>query len=216
MSESTTRTVQRAMTLLASVCDRGTTNLADAARDANLPPSTALRLIRTLESSGFVAQNPDRGYRPGPRMIQLGAKAFTREMLVWLSREPMERVVDATGESVYLSVPGHQESAVYVSIVEGTYSVRHSNWVGRTVPLRGSAAGAVLRGEAPAAGYVVLENTIESDVTAISAPINAGDRVVAAMSTLVPTYRLDEDKRERCGQALVAATTTVGEALGEG
>ncbi|WP_345314839.1 IclR family transcriptional regulator, partial [Garicola koreensis] len=157
----------------------------------------------------------DNSYQPGPRLIQIGAKAFSREALVPLSRKPMEGVVETTGESVYLCVPGGNEQTIYISIVEGTFSVRHTNWVGRTVPLQGSAAGVVLRGEAPEAGYVVLENTVESDVTAISAPISASGRVVAAMSTLVPTYRLDEQKRLRCGQALVEATTAVSVALGE-
>lgn len=215
MSESSTRTVQRALTLLASVCDQGSTSLAEAARAADLPASTALRLMRTLETSEFLARGADNSYQAGARLIQLGAKAFTREMLVSLSREPMQDVVDATGESVYLSVPGPRETALYVSIVEGTFSVRHTNWVGRTVPLKGSAAGAVMRGEAPAAGYVVLQNTVEEDVTAISAPIPAGGRVVAAMSTLVPTYRLDRARRTLCGEALVTATGAVSEALGQ-
>ena len=215
MAESSTRTVQRALTLLASVCDRGGTSLAEAAREADLPASTALRLMRTLESADFLARSEDNSYQPGPRLIQLGAKAFSRQMLVPLSREPMQSVVTATGESVYLSVPGGGETALYISIVEGTFSVRHTNWVGRTVPLEGSAAGMVLRAGTPAAGYVVLENTVEEDVTAISAPISVGGRVVAAMSTLVPTYRLDEQKRTACGQALVAATSAVSQSLGE-
>lgn len=215
MSEPSTRTVQRALTLLAAVCDRGRANLVEAARDADLPVSTALRLLRTLESADFLTRDADSSYQPGPRLIQLGAKAFTREMLVPLSAAPMKSVVQATGESVYLAMPGIGKTALYISIVEGTYSVRHSNWVGRTVPLEGSAVGAVLRGKTPATGYVVVEQTVEEDVTAICAPVRAGERVVAAMSTLVPTYRLDEDKRHRCGQALVQATTALSQALGE-
>lgn len=72
-----------------------------------------------------------------------------------------------------------------------------------------------MRGETPDSGYVVLENTVEPDVTAISAPIGAGGGTVAAMSTLVPTYRLDEEKRMKCGQALVSATAAVSRSLGE-
>lgn len=215
MSEPSTRSVQRALTLLAVVCDRGQTNLVEAARDADLPASTAMRLMRTLESADFLTRGPDGTYQPGPRLIQLGAKAFTREMLVPLSTEPMQSVVAATGESVYLAMPGVGQTALYVSIVEGTHSVRHSNWVGRTVPLENSAVGAVLQGNTPDAGYVVVEKTIEEDVTAICAPVRVDGRVVAAMSTLVPTYRLDTDKRHRCGQALVRATTAVSRALGE-
>lgn len=215
MAESSTRTVQRALRLLASVCDEGSASLVESARAAELPPSTALRLMRTLESEDFLTRAADNSYQPGPRLIQIGAKAFSRETLVPLSRRPMETVVGKTGESVYVCVPGGSEQAIYISIVEGTYSVRHTNWVGRTVPLKTSAAGAVLRGETPQIGYVVLENTVEEDVTAISAPIAVGGRVVAAMSTLVPTYRLDEHKRVRCGQALVTAAEEVSQALGD-
>lgn len=215
MTESSTRTVDRALALLASVCDRGSATLAEAARDSELPASTALRLMRTLESSDFLTRDPDNGYRAGPRLIQLGAQAFTRQMLVSLSETPMQDVVDATGESVYLSVPGPRDSVLYVSILEGTHSVRHTNWVGRTIPQSESAAGAVMRGETPESGYVALENTIEDDVTAISAPIAVGGRVVAAMSTLVPTYRIDDQRLARCGEALVQATAQVAAALGE-
>ena len=173
MSESSsTRTVQRALTLLAAVSDHGSMSLAETAREADLPASTALRLMRTLESSDFLTRDLDNKYQPGPRLIQLGTKALLRDMLVPLSRAPMQAVVDATGESVYLSVPGPAQTALYVSIVEGTYSVRHANWVGRTVPLKDSAAGSVMRSETPQVGYVVLQNTVESDVTAISAPLS--------------------------------------------
>ena len=215
MAEPSTRTVQRALTLLATICDQGRVSLVDAARETDLPASTALRLLRTLESSEFLTRGTDSLYQPGPRLIQLGAKAFTHDRLAPLSAEPMQSVVETTGESVYLAVPGIGETALYIAIVEGTYSVRHSNWVGRTVPLDGSAAGAVLDGRTPAAGYMVVEQTVEQDVTAISAPVLAGGRVVAAMSTLVPTYRLDKDKKRRCGQALVGATREVSRALGE-
>lgn len=214
-SEPSTRTVDRAMALVAAVCDGDGVSIAAAAREAELHRSTALRLMRSLESTGFLIRDQHGDFRPGPRLIQLGAKAFSRESLIALSARPMTQVVDETGESVYLSIPGHGKSAVYVAIHEGTYSVRHTNWVGRAVPLEGSAVGLVFAGDVPPAGYVVLQNTIEEDVTAIVAPIRVGPRVVGAMSTLVPTYRLDQDKQEACGESLVRATAEVAEKLGQ-
>ena len=50
MAEPSTRTVERALALLATICDRGGANLADSARECDLAPSTALRLLRTLEN----------------------------------------------------------------------------------------------------------------------------------------------------------------------
>lgn len=215
MSKPSTRTVDRALTLLAWVCDHGTSTLSEAASASDIPLSTALRLMRTLESSNFLTRTTASNYQPGPRLIQLGAKAFSREMLVPLSRKPMENVVKTTGESVYLAIPGGEESAIYISIVEGTYSVRHTNWVGRTVPLDNSAVGVVLRGKTPSIGYIALENSVEEDVSAICAPVTSDNVVVAAISTLVPTYRIDEKKSQRCGEALVQAAGQISVALGQ-
>lgn len=205
MSEQSTRTVERALSLLATVCESGGTTLADASRSVDLAPSTALRLLRTLEASGFVRKDDDGGYRAGSRLIQLGALALGHESLIDLCRDEMSGLERETGESVYLSVPGHADTALYIGIVEGSHSVRHANWVGRTVPLEGSAAGAVLAGASPDEGFVVVERGIERDVTAIAAPISAGGRVVAALSLLVPSYRMPRSAALAHGALLAAA-----------
>ncbi len=71
---SSTRTVERALALLSEVCTREAVTLTECARHTGLPASTALRLLRTLESRGFISRDDDGGsFRAGPRMIQLGA-----------------------------------------------------------------------------------------------------------------------------------------------
>ncbi|GHD07868.1 IclR family transcriptional regulator [Zhihengliuella salsuginis] len=201
MAESGTRTVDRALALLGAVCDSGNLSLAEAARETGLSASTALRLLRTLEASGFVRRQDDAGYRPGMRIVQLGAQALSHESLVSLAVEPLRRLVATTGESAYLSVPAAggtaEEHSIYIAVEEGTHSVRHASWVGRSIPLDRTAVGAVLRGATPAAGYVVVDRGVEKDVTAIAAPVTVGtagdDRVVAALSVVVPTYRITEE-----------------------
>lgn len=202
MTENPTRTVDRALSLLGIVCDRGVVSLADAARDAELSPSTALRLLRTLEAQGFIRRDDAGRYNPGSRIVQLGALALANESLVALADGAMRRMVEATGESCYLSVPGVGETALYIAIVEGTHSVRHASWVGRSIPLDGSAAGAVLRGGAGAGPYTVVKQGVEDDVTAIAAPIVVGGRIVAALSSVVPSYRIDDVRIERIGRLL--------------
>lgn len=213
MSEPSTRTVERALSLLADVCEKGSTSLADAARAVDLAPSTALRLLRTLEASGFVRRDAEGGYRAGSRLMQLGARALGDESLIDVCHDEMNALEAATGESVYLSVEGHADSALYIAIVEGSHSVRHANWVGRTIPLDGSAAGLVLRGETPAEGFVVMERGIERDVTAVASPITAAGRVVAALSILVPTYRMSEASARDCGALLAAAARRLSAGL---
>lgn len=213
MAESPTRTVERALALLAAVCDRGAANLADTAREVELAPSTALRLLRTLETTGFVSKDESGLYRPGGRIIQLGAQALSNESLIDLARPAMEDIVSETGESVYLSVEGHAATALYIGIVEGTHSVRHASWVGRTVPLDTSAAGHALRGKVPDDGYVVVERGVETDVTAIACPVYSEARIVAALSLVVPSYRLTGAQAKRHGQMLLSATAEVSARL---
>ncbi|MGH3643889.1 MAG: IclR family transcriptional regulator [Mycobacterium sp.] len=213
MADQATRTVERALALLASVCDRGGANLADTARDCELAPSTALRLLRTLETTGFVRKDQSGRYRPGSRIIQLGAQALSDVSLVDLAEPAMEELATETGESVYLSVEGHAATAVYINIVEGTHSVRHASWVGRTVPLDISAAGHALRGKVSEDGYVVVERGVETDVTAIACPVYSQARIVAAMSLVVPSYRVTARQSKRYGQMLVAATADVSARL---
>ncbi|MBM7782647.1 urocanate hydratase [Arthrobacter tumbae] len=207
VADTSTRTVERALLLLGTVCDRGSVTLADAARDAGLSASTALRLLRTLEGTGFVRRDDD-GYRPGMRVVQLGAQALSHESLVSLAEGALERLVDSTGESAYLNVPSHDGHGIYLSVREGTHSVRHTSWVGRSIPLDGSAAGAVLSGDTPGDGFVVVSNGIEPDVTAIAAPVLSGGQVVAALSVVVPTYRITDDGARRIGRQVA------GEAAG--
>lgn len=213
VAEPSTRTVERALALLATICERGSANLADSARECDLAPSTALRLLRTLEMAGFVSKEELGTYRPGSRIIQLGALALGNESLIDLARPAMEKLVSETGESVYLSVEGHRSTALYIGIVEGTHSVRHTSWVGRTVPLDRSAAGHALRGEVPADGYVVVERGVEADVTAIACPVHSETRTVAALSLVIPSYRLTASETVQYGRMLVSATADVSAQL---
>lgn len=204
MTETPTRSVDRALALLGAVCTEGRITLSDAARIVDLSPSTALRLLRSLASSGFVVRDADGVYRPGAGIIQLGALALGQESLVSLCAAAMKDLVSHTGESCYLSIEGVGDTALYIAIVEGTHSVRHASWVGRSIPLEGSASGKVLSGAQLERGYAIVQSGVENDVTAIAAPVLMGGRTVAALSIIVPTYRLDELGARRIGSDLVA------------
>ena len=189
-----TRAVERALRLLTEVCAEGAIGLTDCARRVDLPASTALRLLRTLERADFVARDEHGIFRAGARLTQLGAVALGRESLVGVAEPALQRIVAATGESAYVSVLGPGDTALYVGMVEGTYSVRHTSWVGRTVPLAGSAVGAALRGAVPRLGYVARRSGVEPDVTAIAAPIRRPGGIAGAISLVGPTYRIDDKK----------------------
>ncbi|MDT0260994.1 IclR family transcriptional regulator [Jatrophihabitans lederbergiae] len=199
---SSTRAVERALDLLAEVCAQGSIALSDCARRAEIPTSTALRLLRTLENSDFVTRDADGLFGAGPRLLQLGAAALGRNHLSKIAQPCLERVVLATGESAYLAVRGPGDTALYLAVVEGTHAIRHTSWVGRTVPLRASAVGAALRGDVGDLGYVALRSAVEPDVTSIAAPIRRPDGVAGAVSLVGPTYRISDETMRHYGAML--------------
>lgn len=219
MAKAGTRTVDRALMLLSGVCSAGRMSLSKAARSADLSPSTALRLLRTMEARGFLRRDDDGAYFPGLQLVQLGAQALSRDSLVALTAPALRRLVEETGESSYLSVPHlsgtEKEHCIYLAMEEGTHSVRHTSWVGRSFPLRGSAAGAALTGQVPPGEAAVVEQAVESDVTACAAPIRvpagqgAEPKIVGALSVVTPSYRMTDDRIARISRLVAEQAAAV-------
>ena len=210
-----TRTVDRALELLAEVCTQESVTLSEAARHTGLPVSTALRLLRTLESSGFVTRDATGGFGAGPRLIQLGAYSLGRHSLLRLAQPAMRRIGERTGESVYLAIEAPGNSAIYIGMVEGTHAVRHVSWVGRTVPMAGLAVGRALSGDLTKndGGYVAERDRLEPDVTAIAAPIPWAGGIAGALNLLGPTYRIDDDTMHAYGQVVADEAQAIGALL---
>lgn len=211
---SSTRTVERALALLSEVCRRGSVTLTECARETVLPPSTALRLLRTLETAGFVARDEAGSFRAGPVMTQLGATALGRNELARLAAPALDRIGAQTRESAYLSVRGVNDTAIYIAVVEGTHAVRHTSWIGRTLPMAGLAVGRVLCGDVPASGYVAGRDRMEPDVTAIVAPVRFPGGIAGALSVLGPTYRIDETTMHSYGRIVATEAAALSALLG--
>jgi IclR family transcriptional regulator, acetate operon repressor len=208
-----TRTVDRALELLAEVCTEESLTLSEAARRVGLPVSTALRLLRTLESSGFVSRNNTGEFAAGPRLIQLGAYSLGRHSLLRLAQPAMRRIGERTGESVYLAIEAPGNSAIYIGMVEGTHVVRHVSWIGRTVPLEGLAIGRALTGDVERDGYVAERDHLDPDLTAIAAPIRWAGGVAGALNLLGPTYRIDEQRMHAYGRVVASEAEALGTLL---
>ncbi|MDT4939295.1 MAG: IclR family transcriptional regulator, acetate operon repressor [Pseudonocardiales bacterium] len=213
-SSASTRTVERALGLLAEVCSENSISLSECARRVDLPTSTALRLLRTLEGSGFVSRSADGNFHAGVKVIQLGAAALGRQSLVRLCEPGLQRIVTRTGESAYLAIPGPDDTAVFIAMVEGTHPVRHTSWVGRAVPLGELAVGLALRGEVAELGYSVYRDPDGPDVTGIAAPIQWTGGVAGALNLVGPTYRIDESVAQEYGEIVRSEADLVATQLG--
>ena len=182
---ASTRTVDRALALLAEVCAQGSITLSDCARRAGCPPSTALRLLRTLEGTASSPRNADGLFGAGPRLIQLGRAALGRQSLVGDGRAgPAAHRRGDRRVGLPLRSPGPPSTALYIAMVEGTHSVRHTSWVGRAVPLRRPAVGAALRGDVGPARAIVAERDRSSRTSPRSPRRSGGPAGSPARSSL--------------------------------
>ncbi len=208
------RTVERALSLLALVCERGQASLVEAARALDLSPSTTLRLLRTLETQEYVRRDESGGYRPGAKTIRVGAQALGHERVVAAGRAELDRIALETGESAYLSVLGHASTALYVAIAEGSQMVRYVSWVGLTIPVEGTAAGRALTGGVPAGGFAAVRGDLDAHAVEIAVPVlGADDSIEAALSVVIPVNRVRESTEGDVGALLVGAAQRITEQL---
>jgi IclR family acetate operon transcriptional repressor len=199
--QSGTRAVQRALDLLVAVAG-GTTRLTDLAREAGVPTSTGLRLLRTLQDSGFVRRDEGGGFHAGARLMALASVVEDLPLLA-LGDPHLRALVDDLEETANLGIPDAGGDAVYVAQVQSGRAIRFASWLGRKVPGDASAMGRALRGEVGEDGWTVARDGIEPGVTAVAAPVRGpGGAIVAAVSVTGPSFRLHDRAVRRAGQAV--------------
>ncbi|MBV8946609.1 MAG: helix-turn-helix domain-containing protein [Solirubrobacterales bacterium] len=214
MAETGTRAVERALTLLTAVAQDGGT-LSELARAADLSPSTASRLLATLARQELVRRDEHGHYHAGARLRALAAASLRRDPLHELAGPRLTALASETGETANLAVAADPRRVVYLRQVASPKLVQTAGWVGRTVPCRGTALGAALRGDIGASGFVARTGAVEPDVISIAAPVyGAGGDIVAAISVLAPTYRMTPRRIEACGRAVARHAAALSRSLG--
>lgn len=212
---SSVRAVERALHVLDCFSDgRAKITLSQTARLTGLPISTVSRLLTTLETGGFLRRSGS-AYVCGTRLMQIGLNALQNLSAYEVAETHLTRLTEITGESCYLGVPGDDGYVVYVRQSLSAKSIRHSAWLGRTVPVKGTAIGAAITGNVSKFGFAATRHTLEPDVTAIAAPIHGSDgSIVAAVNLTGPTYRIEDDDIHRFGLAVVVAAHAISEEIG--
>ena len=178
--------------------------LGDLVTATGLPRATAHRLAVALEAHGLVGRDGVGRFDLGPRLTGL-------ELPV-LARPALERLRDATGESVQLYVR-RGDRRLCVASLESPHGLRTIVPVGASLPLDVGSAGKVLRGDASvdgAGGWAESVEERERGVASASAPVRgpAGD-VVAAVSVSGPIERTTRSPGARYGPALVEAARAI-------
>jgi DNA-binding IclR family transcriptional regulator len=209
-----TRAVDRALGLLAAAVGQPST-LTELARGAELAPSTASRLLGALQRHGFVRRGDDGRFRSGPQLVRIAAATLRAEPAYELAGPHLTALSEATGETASLGVRADGQRVVYLRQSASPRTVRAESWVGRSIPLRGTAIGAALRGDVGAEGFALVSAAVEPDVTAIAAPFRDHSGAIAgALSITAPTYRTSGEDAAAHGRAVVRHANELSRELG--
>jgi DNA-binding IclR family transcriptional regulator len=136
--------VERALRVLDAFAeaggDAGTNELA---RATGINPSTVSRILATLVAAGYVQHVPATGrYRIGPQVLRLSTHVLGGIDLA-AARPHLDALVDETGETATLSVPGDPD-AVTIDFVLSRASVASVARVGRPSIAHATATGKVM------------------------------------------------------------------------
>jgi len=123
--------------------------LEEIAVRAGLHKSIVYRLVRSLESAGFVGRHPSLGgYTTAATFLSLSLRTVTRIDLRQKLRPIMEKIVSQFGETTSLHIRSG-DSRVCVQVIEGTHAIRRAVPVGEMVPIHAGETGRALLSAIP-------------------------------------------------------------------
>jgi DNA-binding IclR family transcriptional regulator len=158
---SCVQSIRRAFGVLSALGD-GPLGVTEVAERADLPKSTAARMLATLVDEGAVEQVPgDTAYRLGPRLITLAGGFSLTRSLAAIARPTLSELARTSGEAAGLGLPDG-DLVHYVDQVDTVNPVLVRDWTGVRAPLHAVSSGQVLLAfRTPAAIERYLERPIE-------------------------------------------------------
>jgi DNA-binding IclR family transcriptional regulator len=237
--------IERAVAVLDELAEANELGTNEVARRIGVNPSTASRLLATLEHARLVEHMPESGrYRLGLRLLELGNAALGRLDLRAVAHPHLQALVDETGETGTLSVPGGRD-AVTVDFVQSSSSVQSVARLGRPSIAHATAAGKVLLAFGDVSlpsgrlerftprtitdarklaaevervrtrGWAEAAGEREPDLNAIAGPVFGADvRLAAVLGLQGPEGRFDRAARSRAIRPLLARAGEISKALG--
>jgi IclR family acetate operon transcriptional repressor len=148
-SANTVQSLERALTLLRFVAAADGLTLTEIAQMAAMAPSTAHRLLVTLEQYGFVDLQPQTGeWSVGVEAFRTGTAFLRRTKVAVMGRGVMRDLMELCGETVNLGIADGDE-VVFISQVETHETIRAFFRPGTRSPLHASGIGKALMAYMP-------------------------------------------------------------------
>ncbi|HVE50362.1 MAG TPA: IclR family transcriptional regulator C-terminal domain-containing protein [Casimicrobiaceae bacterium] len=136
------QSLTRGLSILETIARAGSgLSLTDVAQRVGLAPSTAHRLLATLEKMGYVFQAGDLGlWYVGLQSFTVGSSFLTARDWVAQSHPGMRRLMEQAGETANLAILDGTD-AVFIDQVQCHETMRTIVRLGSRVPLHASGVG---------------------------------------------------------------------------
>jgi DNA-binding IclR family transcriptional regulator len=118
--------------------------ISEISRKLGFARSSTHGLVHTLYSRGYLAQDDDRRFSLGVRLIQLGFNVADRLELRSVARLSLEKLVESTHDSALLVVPQRGELLYVDKVLSGTRDVRTDPRISMERPLHCTSLGKAL------------------------------------------------------------------------
>jgi len=122
------------------------TSLKILSAETGLHPSTAFRILASLSEQGFVERTDKGNYQLGAKLMQLGSRVSTSVDIRKIALPIMEKLRDALGETVNLTVREADE-VVYIERSVAKRMMKVEQVIGSRAPLHVTAVGKLMLGE---------------------------------------------------------------------
>lgn len=203
--------IHRALQVLKLMASQGSVSVSEAAEYLDVNPSTASRILTTIEADGFAVRGAKRRYYPGAHALHFG-QAPDMPALYARLRPHLERLSSLTHETVHTAT------------LVGT-TVHHSDAIAATdrALVLTSRVGKRLPAHLASSGKVMLADLDPTVVSARYAPTDGGARPQAVPFNMSNLHRELEKVRQRgyavnveaTEQGLVALAVSLGHLGGE-
>ncbi|MGL4280460.1 MAG: HTH-type transcriptional regulator BhcR [Albidovulum sp.] len=143
-AENTIRSLDRALMILKVVAESGGLTLSELAQRTDQSAPTVYRVLTTLQSHGFAEmEEPGQRWHVGGGAFRVGSEFLRRTRIVDRARQPMDRLMRATGETANLGAE-MRDQVLFLSQVETHETIRAFFPPGTVGPMHVSGIGKAL------------------------------------------------------------------------
>ncbi|TVQ53008.1 MAG: IclR family transcriptional regulator, partial [Rhodobacteraceae bacterium] len=143
------QSLERALALMSALAREEKATLSDLSLKTGTPPSTAHRLLTTLEARGWVAfEEATNFWSVGVEAFRTGSAFARRTRVAEAARDEMRALVAQTGETANVATPDGGD-VVFVSQIETSHPIRAFFGQGARAPMHASGIGKALLATLP-------------------------------------------------------------------